>query len=1381
MTTVPNIEPFEYLASRGIKTAQGIDAEFAKRLAKALLAAEMATGSKASVLDAYRSPERQAQYYANYKSLPVVWGEQTFYPQSKGGLAAPPGKSRHQKGTAADLGKGKVLDWLRENAKEFGLEFLPVSYTKGIDKGHVQMAGLPALSRTVTGQRVGEEVVAGTKQFAQGAIELAAVPWFLGGIVPAAGEAVGSAARWMMGKPPATDTPGQRALAFLGKQIQGIQSTAENVVGAGAPQGVGQVFARVFPQVVAPVKGGSTTIPSIVAGVTSAFGSSEQGTPGTLAGVEIAKKRPFDPSLLSPISTAQAGEFVVGTGSIDVPSVGGPVKVPAEELTTGSYTTLLGLTLFSIGAAVAPGAARFALRHTWPKPPMLPVQEAAPGTMGTTTRGDVVSAMYDANMPAIRAAERAGMSPAFVAELRAGLDIQTRAGAQVLADTAALIGRATATGVDFRTRTALFDIHRTMPKWGDRYAHVLDTADRLIEAERLAARNRKFRGGTTQRQGLSQVGVAAKPTVRGQTLDEVLAEINLLEQNNPALRQWYRGYKENLQELRRIESTGEWATVSRKQVRRDTVLHPNEVFEPGGAIIGEYKPLPYPALTFGDHMRVALRERFENEIKGRYIDYMRRVNPNSFRQITKDQLDHNPHWKKNTVVVKRRGKPEYYTTDPVLADTLNIDPYAFGRFGQIAYSTKRVFEKGTTGPWAPWFPPISGTRSHSIISVTAPPGSKKPWAVQSIAAIPQQFGPQLVKAFGEGFASNKWMLDWLGEPNVRALSTRMAAFYERSLIAQMQRFGGHSGTVLQQQVHKPRGRFDRYMEKANPVTRTFYKRYNDLIGDVHNAPAFAWARRNQANYSMAELTRTARGLAGNPRIGGERLLIRDLNPKSVIGQAIDTMINGTALTAEAARASVPWWNYTVQGMRAVGKAYLENPATFVRNTWTYQLLPVATAYAWNASLGPEYIEYQMNRPMWLRMMSQYVAVKGEPPENGVEIPMRFHEMSVFSAMFEVGLQQLFASRAYTPREDFENVALNWLGIVNPIVTPPPVGFGAGLIGNVRLPMGPWEGQAYTPYKPDFDNLTDSPVPQNIELAMRQLGGTIVSVLAEGLTAATHDERSIGDKLATFAKGVGTGVVKRTPYVRDITRILPDTNTQTQDDAAYRAHRAEIRALEEAFDRVIGGGMVDAAPTSKGGGEVQQDVLKDVLGPTGRVPGEPAGFKQALPNSIVYMAFMQGIHDRFIKDAPSTKSFDYFGLGRGGGGFNTLTKTVSKLREHAAATKHGRLDGTWLQRMGNSPEQKAFLESHGVNWRDPRLVHAFYVRKSQEMQRQALGYIRQTEQAMTDTIKNPAKLNEFVLRLTKLYGPGIAQAFLDELGTMDLSKGLTLETIKPYLD
>lgn len=88
-----------------------------------------ASGGRVTVTSGYRSPERQAELYA---AAVKKYGSE----KAARKWVAPPGKSRHGEGVAADLGGD--LDWAHANAARFGLQF-PMSW----ERWHVQLAPSP--------------------------------------------------------------------------------------------------------------------------------------------------------------------------------------------------------------------------------------------------------------------------------------------------------------------------------------------------------------------------------------------------------------------------------------------------------------------------------------------------------------------------------------------------------------------------------------------------------------------------------------------------------------------------------------------------------------------------------------------------------------------------------------------------------------------------------------------------------------------------------------------------------------------------------------------------------------------------------------------------------------------------------------------------------------------------------------------------------------------------------------------------------------------------------------------------------------------------------------------------------------------------------------
>lgn len=108
------------------RRASGLNPTFASGLTRAVMDFEDQTGQTVNLNSLKRSTEEQARLYARFLG-------------GRGGLAAPPGRSRHEVGEAGDIPDGPFLKWMHQNANNYGLEFLNGNAFSA-DPGHVQLA-----------------------------------------------------------------------------------------------------------------------------------------------------------------------------------------------------------------------------------------------------------------------------------------------------------------------------------------------------------------------------------------------------------------------------------------------------------------------------------------------------------------------------------------------------------------------------------------------------------------------------------------------------------------------------------------------------------------------------------------------------------------------------------------------------------------------------------------------------------------------------------------------------------------------------------------------------------------------------------------------------------------------------------------------------------------------------------------------------------------------------------------------------------------------------------------------------------------------------------------------------------------------------------------
>lgn len=133
-------------ASRGPQLGTGSGTGLEDELARRLRALMAAAPGPVSIVSGYRSPERQAQLYADAVKK---YGSEAAARK----WVAPPGKSNHGKGRpdapmAYDLGfaggmNGSVKAWVHANAARFGLRF-PMAH----EPWHVEIATTAPIGRS---------------------------------------------------------------------------------------------------------------------------------------------------------------------------------------------------------------------------------------------------------------------------------------------------------------------------------------------------------------------------------------------------------------------------------------------------------------------------------------------------------------------------------------------------------------------------------------------------------------------------------------------------------------------------------------------------------------------------------------------------------------------------------------------------------------------------------------------------------------------------------------------------------------------------------------------------------------------------------------------------------------------------------------------------------------------------------------------------------------------------------------------------------------------------------------------------------------------------------------------------------------------------------
>jgi hypothetical protein len=1016
-------------------------------------------------------------------------------------------------------------------------------------------------------------------------------------------------------------------------------------------------------------------------------------------------------------------------------SVAGMQRTSSTEYKAmgGVLATLIGMALFG---------KMYQKFHRAALPSPRSVQEAAPGTAAISVPADLARAYDDINAPLTRIARRAGVDPTVVSRLEQTFRIQTRNGARALADSAIELGRMETPSFRFQAPVALNDIARRSTPESNRYLKVLSTVDELL-AKRVV--------------GTQQPG-AATVMVNGMTIKDALQAVKDIENMTPAVKDIAKANQAWNKAVRSFQKNGEYGTLTKDQLNELSMSHTNSL---GGkftddAMVGQ-----------ANEARRLIKQRLDNEAVGKYVDEMRKVDPSLFVKVTKEQLEANPTWKENVATFKRRGEREYYTTDPLLADVLRTDHHLItGWSGNAFYATKRLLETTTTGNLAPNFSVVSALRSYWIAKFTTEQGFKAPTAVGSIIAIPQQLVPQIARSISRGLENgSQGMLGQIfGQPWLEGLSKRLATVYDDSLYAQMKAAGSHRGSILEQQqrargIQQASQAFNA-AAAADPALRGaqhFWNAWKASIESIHNGPAFNFVKRNLGKEGAPELALRARRLTGDPRTGGEYYgptgrPIRFESDNRMDQAIANTLVKGYGWTMEnVGKNTIPWWNATLQGAKRIGEAYLHDPIRFTRSTALYAMAPAASMFYYAKALGDDpngrsYLDYLLNgRSAYNRQMNFYVPIPGKPVEDGVEITF-FHELNPFKRATEIALHHMLGSdmpkdnllfampdnvTARRPlREDLWIAAHAFLdtAIIPPM--PPIINTALGAFG-IRGPQGVFGGQAF-PVKGDPFNQNGG-LPNSLEIASRALIGGVAESLAGFYAASANSEGNIINAVQNGLAQVKDIFVKKTPGLRDITRILPDISNNTDLAKEVFDHQKEFNDLSRFYKKwTVGEGRIGVTPASKGG----EIAVTEQYGLQQLGPGNP-GLQQPEPTNPLYIEFMQEYYNRFIKESPNMVK----GEDQGGVGFKSLWRNYGRATQKIDRLKDVN-QGTyerWQREM--EPEARDELERNGVDTTDRREVVNFY-RKMQFDALRVINYVRRaTEDQLSRRAGKPVRLKD----------------------------------------
>jgi len=1043
-------------------------------------------------------------------------------------------------------------------------------------------------------------------------------------------------------------------------------------------------------------------------------------------------------------------------------TVGGLTELKSSDLIP--IGTMLAL---SIGAAFAPSViGRMTQGRIFKSNPGRVVEDAAPGTLAFSKRSDLVRGFDDISAVPSLVGRRIGLNPQKVSEIEEVWATQTRGAASNLASSAIENGVAQTPSFRFKVKTSLQKLNNVMDEPTTWYMSNLKALEDIGKQERAI-------------QASSPAQQAARPgppTFQNRTRQEYELDNQQIMRTNPEVQMKAGVLKENIKELRRIEEEGEYGTITRDERNK---LNREEPYTINYGQNDSRRS--NPAMALADDMRTRMRFRTENEAKGFTVDTFNEYNPGAFVRVTQKELDQNPHWQPNVVKIYRRGEPEMYTTDPMLATMMRVDPYyAKDWIGKVIQGTKQTFTTLTTGLGAPAFAPISFARSHKIVSDTAPRlGWKAPHIGQSLLEIPRTLSPKMQMFIARSL--DQQLGNWAGQnlgkyasPWLQGLGKRMEATYMASQDVRLQASGARYGTVLHGQENTVAAHdlaLNNAIKTATGPLKLFLSGWKNTFSAIHEAPASATARKNFGKVTREQWSLETRRLTGDPQAGGEYWIGGKRIPfhhtrdqgffRDMGARALTRSVQGYGALTEAGRVLVPWYNVSVQGLKRIGRAYRANPLKFVAGLYVTQALPAAAAYYWNRSLGKDpngvsYSEYQMNhRSPYNTMLNWYIAIPGRPAAEGIELPGPYHETAMVGRLTTIALDHLFRSNKHTFSKDFADAAWNAVDVVTSIPMPPLMNAFLATRGMVG-PQGVLEGDVYKRKNFAFDQNVGLPV--NADLAARAFGGAFADIFGSGINAAIQAEG--WDKPGAFVSQAGRKLIERTPVIRNITGMTPKQagNTRIVKDMFDR--QSEFKMLDEYYRNfgIQGGGIKIGDKDASGVGGA---LAEKKLGP--KPPAISPGLGQPTPANAMYQEAMGMVHDALAKDDPA----------KGGMGQRSLWQRYSRATRVLNTFRHMTYSkmASWQDRLEQPDMQpiKEYLELNRVDTKDPRAIENFYEQARQNAAREIVHTFEKVEAKLSEKYGKPIKIKD----LDPYKRPQTMQDWLPKEDVLEYLMGSTL--------
>ena len=1089
----------------------------------------------------------------------------------------------------------------------------------------------------------------------------------------------------------------------------------------------------------------------------------------------------------------------------EIPSEGGRTTMLNDE-----YWLLGAPAGVTLGMLLGPRLGKF-LRHTalpairsiagqdpYPRYAGELMRDVPAGTRKYSQPIDIVHAAHDPAAAASNVLKRMGASKPEWEAAQAAMHHQTRGAAKARAAAAIETGHMKSNNWDFDVKRPLSQLlHKDTRESGfSEYIQALDTLEEIKLAAKKLGPN------------------VPPPTIRDETWATARQTVNDLRRANPHFLEWDLTYRENLKELRRIQSTGESALITKEEATMLNKYRPHEVVQWHRRQTGDAFEQGSVSTNLARHMEATLVKQMEMDVQVPYVDMARRYRPDSFN-ARMNETEFRQHIAKNPrheyggdsndphtrfIRLTRRGVPEYHFADPATIAFIKSDPYAItGSIESALYTTNRVAQASLTGPFAPWFAEVGLWRNHMLATTSVPPGAKAPWIPQTLAAIPQQLGPQAALGLSriiESSPPNGWWTNLLGPQGTQNVSKWLSKTYSDSVWAQLQKEGGNVSNLMASSAESLNlfgGKLSRAggarfhnetilsglgptANKGGLAARYMGDMWMATLEAHHNAAGYATSRRNLATHGAKEAALMGRQVSGDVRVQGmyyQGSTGKGIPYESMEDPALDIWAaKAVGAASHWGRVGSMFFNPTVQGMKAVGKAWIDDPDAFTARVWLYGVMPGIASYLLSRGMGKdqngvEYSDYNLHgRSNYSRMMHLYIPPfwnPGAPAESGHNHPMIFHEGAIGFRMGQIWMDHLIRSKIFPEREammaaannllggwspetvprfvtnmlarderptkmplgvDVSNAYSDWMGIVADPANPALLNAYMGAIHGQRGAQGVFS-ESYRQRVEKYD--PQSPFPPNLELLARAMAPGIADIIGAGAYGYSRTKEDALTGVKNFGIEAGRKFISRFPTGSTVTGIKPPmSGTTDTSNEMFKKSRVVNDILRHAN---LSSDSRDITAQSVMGG----NIVEERLGPDHPMVTRPRthpvegrrdiaktptmGLPRPAATNPLYIENLGELRQHFSHD-----SYGYKTLWRRRG---MVTKDLNELKKVNSANAH-----EWATYMESDPERLAWLQRYNIDHTSPVQVTNFMMRQRRDIDNQLLMSLQEVEDKMT---------------------------------------------------